>query len=270
MADDRSDQFATGARERQDIGATVVDFYDALSPFYDLIYQDWPASVERQGDQLDNLIRERWGDSVQDVLDAACGIGTQSIALAARGYHVTASDLSSFAIGRAQAEALARKLSVDFVIDDMRSLHSLGPRAFDLVIACDNAIPHLSSDEEILTALQAFHDRLRPGGGCILSVRDYATLEREGAKLVPFGIRHRGDTRYIVFQVWECDETGYNLNFYFVEDTDGGEPITHVMRSRYYAVTTDTILRLMHEAGFRHVERVDGRFFQPLLIGDRE
>lgn len=269
MADDRSDQFVPNARERQDIGATVVDFYDALSPFYRLIYQDWPASVERQGDQLDNLVRERWGDSVLDVLDAACGIGTQSIALAARGYHVTANDLSSSAVERAKGEALARNLSIDFVIDDMRSLHSLGQRRFDLVIACDNAIPHLSSDEEILTALQAFHDRLRPGGGCILSVRDYAALDREGARLVPFGVRHDGNTRYVVFQVWECDQTGYNLNFYFVEDADDRTPVTHVMRSRYYAITTDTILRLMKEAGFRNVERVDGKFFQPLLVGDR-
>jgi hypothetical protein len=41
------------------------------------------------------------------------------------------------------------------------------------------------------------------------------------------------------------------------------------MRSRYYAVTTQTLIRLMQEAGFADVQRLDNRFFQPLIIGTR-
>ena len=37
----------------------------------------------------------------------------------------------------------------------------------------------------------------------------------------------------------------------------------------YYAVGTDKLLELMHTAGFTGVERLDERFFQPLLVGHR-
>jgi SAM-dependent methyltransferase len=268
MSHDRSDQQPAAQQPDRPTGA-VADFYDALSPYYHLIYQDWAASVERQGGQLDALIRERWGDHVHDVLDAACGIGTQTLGLAARGYRVSASDLSAAALERARQNAAQRGLSIEFAIDDMRFLSAHAHRTFDLVIACDNAIPHLAADGEIRAALTAFRDRLRPGGGCILSVRDYAAMDLTGTRLVPFGVRKEESTRYVVFQVWECDDTGYDLHFYFVEDADGAQPVTHVMRSRYYAVTIERIVQLLEEVGFHDVERVDDRFFQPLVIGTR-
>lgn len=272
MAGDRGDQLPGGAGSPAAIGtetAGIASFYDALSPFYHLIYHDWAASVERQATQLDDLIRERWGESVTTVLDAACGIGTQTFALAGRGYHVTASDISTAALERARAEAERRGHHVRFVVDDMRRLDSHGDDTFDLVIACDNAIPHLTSDAEILRAFEAFHRKVRPGGGCIISVRDYAGLPREGARLVPFGVRQDAGTRFVVFQVWEFDAAGYALNFYFLEDPDDGLPVTHVMRSYYYAITIDRLEQLMREAGFEAVERLDERFFQPLVVGTK-
>ena len=47
-------------------------------------------------------------------------------------------------------------------------------------------------------------------------------------------------------------------------------PATHVMRSKYYAVGTGRLLELMRRAGFASVERLDGRFYQPVLVGSRE
>jgi hypothetical protein len=37
--------------------------------------------VERQASILDGIIREYFGGNVKSILDAACGIGTQSIGL---------------------------------------------------------------------------------------------------------------------------------------------------------------------------------------------
>ena len=37
--------------------AQMTDFYDELAPLYHLIFQDWDASVERQGEQLTAIIR---------------------------------------------------------------------------------------------------------------------------------------------------------------------------------------------------------------------
>lgn len=56
---------------------------------------------------------------------------------------------------------------------------------------------------------------------------------------------------------------------YFVEDRGGPTCATRVLRTRYYAVGTDTLLALMRRAGFVEVERLDGRFYQPALLGKR-
>jgi len=39
------------------------DFYDQLTDFYDLIYDDWDASIVKQGDQLSALISKNWAGS---------------------------------------------------------------------------------------------------------------------------------------------------------------------------------------------------------------
>jgi cyclopropane fatty-acyl-phospholipid synthase-like methyltransferase len=90
------------------------DFYDALAPFYHLIYPDWHASSARQAAALDAVIRAELGDADgRTVLDVACGIGTQALGMAALGYAVTASDLSAGAVRRLRGEAAARGLSID-------------------------------------------------------------------------------------------------------------------------------------------------------------
>jgi hypothetical protein len=61
----------------------------------------------------------------------------------------------------------------------------------------------------------------------------------------------------------------YDLSMYFVEDRGGADCVTHVMRTQYYAVGTDKLAALMREAGFAEVRRLDGRYYQPVLIGTR-
>jgi len=56
---------------------------------------------------------------------------------------------------------------------------------------------------------------------------------------------------------------------YFVQEHSDGRLEVAAGRSRYYAVGTDTLLALLREAGFAGVTRLDGRFFQPVLIGRR-
>src|SRR5881628_1690738 len=100
---------------------SVREFYDTLAPVYHLIYADWEASIERQGAALDSVIRSFPGAGARSVLDVACGIGTQSLGLSARGYEVTGSDISPAAVERARSEAARRGLSIPFSVSDMRA-----------------------------------------------------------------------------------------------------------------------------------------------------
>jgi SAM-dependent methyltransferase len=245
---------------------TVAGFYDELSPFYHLVYNDWDASVPRQAAQINSVIHEIWGDRVRTILDAACGIGTQTIGLTEVGYAVTASDISGGAIERARREAQSRGLHIPFQIGDLRSLPIHRDGSFDLVIAWDNAIPHLLTDDDIRKAFSEMRRCVVPGGGCLISVRDY-DASGSGTQLVPFGVRTAGQSRYVVFQVWQYHGAVYDLSMYFLEDTGGSECTAHVMRTQYYAVPVSRLMELMTESGFSEVRRIDGRLFQPLIVG---
>lgn len=248
---------------------SVTEFYDALAPRYHLIYEDWSASIERQGAALDSVIRSVGGDRHRSVLDVACGIGTQSLGLAARGYDVTASDISPRAIERARTEAARRGLSIAFSVADMRAARAYHAREFDVVLCADNSLPHLLSNEEIAAALRQFFLCTRSGGLSIISVRDYATVDRGGSQIKPYGVRYDGSMRYVLFQVWEWRASLYDLSFYIVRDDGAGECRSEVVRSTYYAVLIPELIRLMEQAGFVDVRRIDDAFFQPLIVGVR-
>jgi SAM-dependent methyltransferase len=239
---------------------TAETFYDPLSPFYHLIFPDWEASIARQATDLDRIIREFWGEAVCTILDVACGIGTQALGLAALGYVVTASDLSEAAVARARQEAGQRGLLIDFSVADMRTAQAHHQKQFDLVIACDNAVPHLLTDADLLVAFEQMFACAHPGGGCLVTVRDYDKEDHTGVQVKPSGVRCDGGKRYVVLQVWEFHGCIYDLALYLIEDDGGATCLTHVMRSQYYAVGIGKLLELMERAGFEAVTRLDGRF----------
>ena len=248
----------------------MADFYDRLAPLYHLIYPDWNASVRWQGEQLSALLEAEWPGHGKRVLDVACGIGTQAIALAMRGYSVTASDLSVKAVERARQEAEESGVAIDLSVCDMRRAHAHHGSGFDAVICCDNSLPHLLSDPDMLIALGQMRDCLAVGGGCIVTVRDYER-EARGRNLVkPHGARVENDRRSLVFQVWDFEGDHYDLTLFVVEENLSTRVVTtHSMRSRYYAVSTGRLCELMREAGFEGVKRIDGAFYQPVLVGTR-
>lgn len=246
----------------------MSDFYDDLAPFYHLIYPDWNASIDRQAACLDALIKGRCPDA-SAVLDVACGIGTQALGLAAMGYDVTASDLSPGAVERARVEAARRGLSIAFDVVDMRKAFDHFGRTFDIVIACDNAVAHLLTDDDLVSALSQMRASTRPGGACLVSCRDYAAEPKAGSQLKPYGVRVENGVRYVLWQVWDfTDGDCYNGDFYFVED-DGSEPRVTVMRSTYRAIGLDKLIAMMSVAGFVNICRYDDRFFQPIVVGTR-
>jgi SAM-dependent methyltransferase len=250
--------------------AAPGEFYDELAPYYHLIFPDWSASIARQAAQLDRVIRAHW-PGTRRVLDVACGIGTQALGLAQLGYEVRAPDLSAREVERARGEAAARALSIDFAVGDMRDAARLHGSGFDRVVCAANALPHLLTDADLLAGLRAMRACLRPGGGCLLTVRDYAIEERGRNLLKPIGVREAGDRRWLQWQLWDFDGPDhYDLALYLVEEDRATDAATtRVFRSRYHAFSTGRLCALMREAGFGAVQRLDDAFYQPVLIGSR-
>jgi hypothetical protein len=104
-------------------------------------------------------------------------------------------------------------------------------------------------------------------GGCLITIRDYENEKRGKNILKPYGVRVEGDNRYVIFQIWDFDGDFYDLTVYFVEENLQSKQVTtETMHSRYYAISTAKMMRLMEQVGFEQVKRVESPNL-PVLLG---
>ncbi|MET9228016.1 class I SAM-dependent methyltransferase [Lentzea sp. NPDC003310] len=231
-------------------------FYDDLAATYDLMFADWDASMARQASQLAEFI-----PAGARVLDCACGIGTQAIGLAVRGYEVVGADLSPRAASRAVVEASARGVAVPAFAADMRAL-PFANGSFDVVLAADNALPHLLTADDVLAALREMRRVLRPGGRLVLSTRDYDAIRAERPLSTPPSV---GPGRVVWFQLWHWDGDQYELEMFRLHENESWNVV--VSKARYWAITRHEITALAERAGFGYVEWLLDAYYQPLFVG---
>ncbi len=244
-------------------------FYDALAPWYHLVYQDWEASIARQGRALGSLLASEWGSPPHRVLDAAVGIGTQALGLAALGFQVTGSDISLSAVHRAGEEAARRGLRLGRLVADVRAL-PVRSATFDTVLACDNALPHLLSENEIRCAFQECLRCIRPRGGCVISMRDYGIPASPGTvETQEYGDRIWSGRLCRLLQIRRWRGQFYDVAFELVTNDDAKDVVLRTPETTYFAIGTERMAVLMGEAGFTRVRRIDGCLSQPVLVGAR-
>lgn len=248
--------------------ASVARFYDRLAADYHLIYDDWDEATERQGRALDTVIRSALGPEPAAVLDCACGIGTQSVGLALRGHRVTGTDISPAAAARAGREAARRGLEMPVRAADMRAL-PFADGTFDAVVCADNSLPHLLTDEDLLTALGEMRRVLRPEGLLLISTRPYDLIRRSRPASTAPQLHGSGGGRTVTFQLWDWSEDGerYDLE-HFQLIPAGDDWRVEVRRTTYRALTERQLNGLVAKAGFDRAtwrRPEDSGFFQPLL-----
>ena len=103
------------------------------------------------------------------VLDAPCGFGRHSLALARRGFAVTGVDLSETELVRARERAAAAGVTLRLVQQDMRDMDFSAE--FDLALNLFSSIGYFSDDEDRLL-LDRFCLALKPGGTFVLDTRN--------------------------------------------------------------------------------------------------
>ena len=191
-------------------------FYDHLAASYDKLFQNWHATTKEQAILLDKLFREAGFDPSAKVLDCACGIGTQAIGLAALGYNVTGSDISTGELAEAKKRAAAQQVSVRFERANFCALSDAFSETFDIVIAMDNALPHMLTTEDLAAAVRSIVDRVKPKGIVVASIRDYDTLLMTKPPYSPPYIHKNEAGQRVSFQTWDWDGDNYKLIQYII------------------------------------------------------
>lgn len=245
----------------------IQTFYDNLSGHYDKLFLDWQATVEEQALFLDGLFKAEGFDRSASVLDCACGIGTQAIGLAALGYDITASDFSTGALEQARIRAAERKLSFPLIRADFRALSESFDRHFDILIAMDNALPHMLSAADLERALGSIVSRLSEGGIFVASIRDYDALLESRPPYSPPYIHETGTGKRVSFQTWKWEGENYRLTQYIIDDGDSLE--VSKFECEYRAARREEITKLLREKGCRDVRWLmpeECGFYQPVVI----
>src|ERR1041384_4115621 len=204
--------------------------YEAIAPVDDVFtahhdYELWLGNVLP--------IARSHGLSGRRLLDVGCGTGKSFLPMLARGWEVTACDISPSMLEIARAKAGD---AVALSVADMRELPVYGE--FDLVWCLDDAVNYLLSEEEMEQALSRMRANLAPDGMLVFDancLNAYHTFFSEEQR-----VRRAG--RHLL---WRGQGSGLDTPpgaiveaCLEVDEGDDGEPIVaHVHRQRPFPQT---------------------------------
>ena len=245
-------------------------FYDNLASEYDKLFENWLSTTKEQASILNKIICENGFDKGAKILDCACGIGTQAIGLALMGYSVSASDISTAELLEAKKRAEENRVKIHFEKADFRTLENTFLQKFNIIIAMDNALPHMLTKEDLKKAIKSITNCLAPGGMFVASIRDYdLILKNKPSNPAPYIHKTQNGQRGC-FQTWNWEGDIYNLTQYIIEDNI--DLSVKKFECKYRAVTREEITCILTCCGFTNVEwkfPEETDFYQPIVIAKK-
>jgi cyclopropane fatty-acyl-phospholipid synthase-like methyltransferase len=137
-------------------------------------------------------------------LDLGTGPGTQAMALAQRGFKVTATDLSATAIEKAQSIAREKGLDISWKQDDI--LNSTLDQEFDFVL--DRGCFHVFPPERRQDYVGVVANLIKPNGYLLLKCFSHLEQRKEGPyRFTPEAIEEIFKAQ---FKVLSVEETVYH------------------------------------------------------------
>ena len=242
-------------------------FYDNLASQYDKLFLDWQSTTHEQALILDKIFQENGFDMSANILDCACGIGTQAIGLASLGYSVTASDISDGELAEAKVRAAINHVKIRFEHADFCALSETFAEQFDIVICMDNALPHMLSETALEAAIKSITNQIAAGGMFVASIRDYDALLMEKPPYSPPYIHKTDKGQRVSFQTWAWEGEHYKLTQYIIDDQETLQ--ISKFDCEYRATRREELTNLLLANGCSKVEwkfPEETGFYQPIVI----
>lgn len=143
----------------------MKDLYEKFA--YD--YDEFGAIEEYLGDEkvfFESLFSKH---SVKTVLDCACGTGQHLYMLSEMGYEVSGSDYSESMLDVADKNLRKHGKKISLCQCDFRYLEYKHEKTFDAIVCLTTALPHLHTDDDLITALESMRNRLNDNGLLVLT-----------------------------------------------------------------------------------------------------
>jgi SAM-dependent methyltransferase len=196
------------------------------------------------------------------VLDIPCGIGRHSVELARRGFRMTGVDFGEEFVAKARAAANDARVSVEFLVGDMREFTTEEP--FDAALCYFGSFGYFSESDDERFA-RAVASSLRAGGRFVIDAHITETLlpifeERTWRWAGEPGT----SARVLEERRWDA-EAGRVEGCWTVVDAAGAQSTTTSIRIYSYR----ELLALVRRAGFPSARIVDGVTGGEFRVGAR-
>lgn len=226
--------------------------FGPVTPYYDTLmagvpYAFWASYLER--------LWTRHQQSPRVILDLACGTGTMTRLLAARGYQATGVDLSEGMLEVARRKASDAEMALAFYPQDAAEL-DLGAQQFDSVICLFDSLNYLLEPGRLQEAFRRVFAHLNPGGSFVFDVNtEYALANgmfNQSCTRRDEALHYRWRSQY------NPDSRICTVRMKFEFDPGDGvrQEFTEVHRQRGYS--KDELAQWLREAGFTEVSVYDG------------
>ncbi len=195
--------------------------YRSLATDYEWLVPQGPVEAEavldRHGHRLAAFVDPK-------ILDCACGVGADAVALARRGYRVWGSDGSEAMLAKARQRITEAGLELPLEVCRWQDLPGCFEERFDFMLCLGNSVSHLQGDD-MIEAFRGMAAVLGPGGLLVVNARNWEKLRREQPPLTfPEQVLQRDGRRCIPLYVWSyaADWDGlHRVDIVFLFETDG-------------------------------------------------
>jgi len=211
-------------------------------------YDEFGAIADYLGEEKDFFEAVFKKHSVNTVLDCACGTGQHLLMLSDIGLSVSGSDYSESMLEVAKENLQKHGKSISLCQCDFRFLEQKHPNKFDAIVCLTTALPHLHTDEDLITALESMRGRLNEGGLLILTQgTTHFTLSLPAIEVV---INRKEFSRIFVKEHDEVFQTIHVLDLFHSDNRMESNQYDIV----YRVILDDEYRRLLSAAGFGSVQ----------------
>jgi SAM-dependent methyltransferase len=218
------------------------------------------ATTEEQTRQESDFIQQKLNVAAPaKLLDVPCGGGRHTLALAARGYHLTGVDSSTDALAAARTVASTRPTMLQWERRDMRDLP--WREEFDGAFCFGNSFGYYDDDGNA-AFLKAVAAVLKPGARFLLD--DSYISEILLPSLQERGWYQTGTILTLSDRHYDPVHGRLHVEYTFIRD---GQTEKRSMSARLYSYRE--LLRLFEEAGFVDIEGVSSLTGEPFKFGSK-
>ena len=216
--------------------------YERLAASYDELTED--VDYQRRADFLERLF-QRARLPVHTVLDLACGTGTMTWLLTARGYELIAVDGSEDMLAAAAAKT-GPGIPPVFLHQSMPQLDLYG--TVDAAICCLDSLNYLTNPRDVQRTFERLHLFIAPGGTLIFDVNTPEKFLRLDGQVYL-------DETEDAYCVWRTEFSRKICSYWvdlFRREKDGRyRRSTELHRQRYYAL--EELTQWLREVGFGNI-----------------